>query len=168
MATKTLPPAEKAANKTKRPPPAIQTVSESADVMVYSSPNLTQPDAEYEIVLRNPDVGTDSCTCPSGVAGKRCRHISTAWRMFTTHLDAVRKHARTAPTCPCCGDKTDINNECACWCLPDPNLPSCTNQPECPWAIRNPKSAMSAKLEAELAELVAERDAVEADSFHLG
>ena len=151
-----------------RPRPHVELVNNTGDEAEYRSPNLAEPGTDWEIVLRNPDIGKDSCNCPSGVAGKRCRHISTAWRMFTTHLDAVRRHARTAPTCPCCGDKTDINNECACWCLPDPNLPSCTNQPECPWAIRNPKSAMSAKLEAELAELVAERDAVEAEPFHLG
>ena len=165
MATQTLPTAARVVNKPKRSPPAILTVSEEADVMVYSSPNPSG--AEYEIVLRSPDVGTDSCTCPSGVAGKRCRHITAAWRVFIAGIKRYQAHKKAAPTCPCCRDKTDLNNECACWCLPDPNLPSCTNQPGCLYAAAKTLPPLSPTLEAELAELVAERE-LEADPFHRG
>ena len=148
MATQTLPTAARAV--TKRTPVSIRTVSEDADVMVYASP--VPSGGDYEIVLRSPDV--DSCTCPSSAA--RCQHITAAWRVFIAGIKAREAHRKTAPTCPCCADKMDINNECACWCLPDPNLPSCTNQPGCPYAAAKPD--MSATLEAELADLVAERE----------
>ena len=74
---------------------------------------------------------------------------------------------KAAPTCPCCGDKTDINNECACWCLPDPNLPSCTGQPGCLHAAAKTAPVLSPTLEAELDELVAERD-LESEPFPRG
>ena len=97
-----------------------------------------------------------------------------------------------AKTCPCCGDRIDCNDECACFCVPDPNLSSCHDLPEChytaatqvmilgqwytkeagssePPIVDTPQtqSPLSPTLEAELAELVAERD-LEAEPFHMG
>lgn len=97
--------------------------------------------------------------------------------------------------CPCCGDRIDCNNECACFCVPDPNLSSCHDLPEChyaaatqvmilgQWYTKEAGSSeppivdveqaaktfppLSPTLEAELAELFSERE-LEVEPFHLG
>ena len=118
---------------------------------------------------------------------------------------ATRTRRPQAKACPCCGDKIDLNDECACFCAPDPKLPSCNRLPECHYAAATrvmilgqwytkeadsweppdfcndtdcececpvclaAKTAppLSPTLEAELAELVAERD-LEAEPFPRG
>ena len=197
MATRTIPDLARAAARIRALEEGVKVIltREEPDIMEYLSP--TRPGFGYIVTLRDPDtegkgmVNPDTCDCPAGKAESACVHVEAAWLMSEARQELYELETAKCPSnrcttkncvihpdpnavCICCGDTLDTNGECACFCDPEyckaNGLAYCAGHHGCNFEAKLTAQTfppLSPTLEAELAELVAERE-LEADPFHRG